>query len=285
MRFLFLIVLFFIKIAVFAQADDVLNQLYNNSEFNREQIKSRLNKKIRNNEFLIVRILVPLCDNVHQGIVPVSTKLGDGMNLNTNLYWGAGYGIKTHFKRLKNWSLISEKERVDSNILERVIFRKIYPNKTKVIVIADAYRGDKMYECLIDYFNILACKRTDYIFLDSIKIEISKNADLLCFNGHNGLMEHSPEIIINNSKKYTDAVAIACVSDEYFSYYFKQAKAYPLVVTTSLLPPEAYILQAIIDNWALMQDEKLIANSAGDNVARIFKKSKTACRKMFKTGW
>jgi len=46
-----------------------------------------------------IHVFVALCDNKYQGITRVSAALGNGQNLNTNLYWGALYGIRTYFKK------------------------------------------------------------------------------------------------------------------------------------------------------------------------------------------
>ncbi|MFT4759165.1 MAG: hypothetical protein ACI9XO_004463 [Paraglaciecola sp.] len=45
--------------------------------------------KIAKNEALVVPVFMPLCDNENQGIVPVNARRGDGLNLKSNLYWGA----------------------------------------------------------------------------------------------------------------------------------------------------------------------------------------------------
>jgi hypothetical protein len=47
------------------------------------------------NPFPVIHVFVALCDNVNQGIVPVSAALGNGDNPHTNLYWGAAFGVKT----------------------------------------------------------------------------------------------------------------------------------------------------------------------------------------------
>ena len=70
-------------------------------EFSRDEIKERLLAKIEKKEDLFVHVFVPLCDNEHQGIVPVNKSLGDGFNPHSNLYWGALYGVKTHLKNIK----------------------------------------------------------------------------------------------------------------------------------------------------------------------------------------
>ena len=59
----------------------------------RTEITKRLEQKIADKNPLVIHAFVPLCDNENQGIVPVSKSLGDGLNLRTNLYWGALYGV------------------------------------------------------------------------------------------------------------------------------------------------------------------------------------------------
>lgn len=53
-----------------------------------------------------IHVFVALCDNKYQGIIPVPAKLGNGQELNNNLYWGSGYGMRTYFKKSKEWKLI-----------------------------------------------------------------------------------------------------------------------------------------------------------------------------------
>ncbi len=254
-------------------------------QFERNDIVNKLKNKISESKPLYVHIFVPLCDDIHQGIVPTNSLLGDGMNLRTNLYWGAGYGIKTHFKKLKDWMLIKDTFDIDSNILERVVFVKTFSNKTKVYIVADAYRGDRMAACVHDYLNSLAGINKNYIIANNDTIATNGNADFLIFNGHNGLMDDYHEIRGSVDNIERDAAVIACVSKEYFIEHFICTKSYPLVTTTSLLPPEAYVAAGVINSWALMKSDEEIRISAGDAMARIHKKSQTAMRRMFATGW
>ncbi len=255
------------------------------AKFSRDSIKAKLKYKKANEIPLVVHIFVPLCDNENQGIVPVSKSLGDGMNLKTNLYWGAGYGIKTHFRRNSNWKLISDQKNINTNILERVIFTRKYNSKTKVVLIADAYRGDRMETCLRDYFNSLAGIRMDTIYAPDDSLNLAKIRDLLIFNGHNGLMDVDMEWIDNKDSIMKDAVVISCLSANYFMERLKYLKAYPLVTTLSLLPPEAYITEGIIDAWALEKKEDDIRLSAGNAMFKVFKRDQKAMQNMFKTGW
>src|SRR5882757_8911186 len=90
------------------------------------------------NPFPVIHVFVALCDNVNQGIVPVSASLGNGDNPKTNLYWRAGFGVKTFFLRNKDWELVNETNNPAPSILERLMFRH---KATNTMLVADAYRG------------------------------------------------------------------------------------------------------------------------------------------------
>ena len=55
----------------------------------------------------VVHVLVALCDNKYQGIVPVPAFLGNGEDAQKNLYWGAAFGVKTFFSKSANWTKLA----------------------------------------------------------------------------------------------------------------------------------------------------------------------------------
>lgn len=262
-----------------------LNDNFECDTFNRDSIRAKIKFKKANKIPLVIHVFVPLCDNEHQGIVPTSKSLGDGFNLRTNLYWGAGYGIKTHFVRKKAWKLNYAEKDIDTNILERVIFTKQYDANTKVVLIADAYRGDRMENCLRDFFNAMAEFSNDTIVLKGDTVNLANDRDFFVFNGHNGLMDVDVESIENKESRMKDAAVISCMSFMYFNERLKCLRAYPLVTTQELLPPEAYILEGIIDAWAMQKSNELIRLSAGDAMYKVFKRNKNGMRNIFYSGW
>lgn len=251
----------------------------------RVEILKRLQQKIKDKKPLVIHAFVPLCDNENQGIVPVSKSLGDGLNLRTNLYWGALYGVKTHFKKQKDWEFLFSKKDLNGNVLERVIFFKKYKNGAEVYFVADAYRGDKMRVCLADYFAALSNEnQKEFDFLDK-RIGVEGNADLIVFNGHNGLMDTSIEFPNNVHTSAKDAIAIACVSFDYFKEYYQQVNAYPLLNTKNLLAPEAYVLENVFDAWANLKDEKAIHHAAGSAYNQYQKCGLKGAKRLFQSGW
>ena len=150
----------------------------------------------------------------------------------------------------------------------------------------DAYRGDRMKVCLEDYFNSLAENKTEILTIDSTKIPIYGNADLIGFNGHNGLMdtEISYEITKQNIRQ-KDALSISCQSKYYFNERYQEINAYPLVVTTNNLYPGGFIVEGIIEKWAIQKSDELIRQEAGNAYHRVKKCGIKGARRLFQTGW
>lgn len=252
--------------------------------FDRSIIREQLAAKIANNEPLIVHTYVPLCDNEHQGIIPTTPSLGDGMNLKSNLYWATSGGTKAYFKKQPEWKTVYNAFDIDTNVLERIVFEKRYSN-VKVYFVADAYRGDRMEETVNDYLSAIAsCHFQDIVLTNGDTITAAGNSDLVMFNGHNGVMDQIDIKIWRNADgKLKDVVMNSCVSYGYLQYDFMNAGGYPLVRSKSLLYPGAYVLEQIVDDWVAGVDEKQICLNAG----AVYCQKHDCGRgtKVYATGW
>ena len=60
-------------------------------------VVARLDTDAEAGKPLVAHVVVALCDNESQGIVPVPARLGDGDSPQSNLYWGAMYGVRGWF--------------------------------------------------------------------------------------------------------------------------------------------------------------------------------------------
>ena len=142
-----------------------------------------------------------------------------------------------------------------------------------------------MAECLTDYFAALSNEnQSDFDFLNK-KIGIEGNAGLIVFNGHNGLMDSSIEFPNNTHTSAKDAIAIACVSFDYFKEYYQQVNAYPLLNTKNLLAPEAYVLENVFDAWATLKEEEAIHHAAGSAYNQYQKCGLRGAKRLFQSGW
>ncbi len=254
---------------------------------NRTSILHYLQGKIDQNLPLVAHVLVPLCDNEHQGIIPTSPKIGDGLKPNSNLYWATSKGVKRYFSELPDWKLLKSIETPKNNILERVIFYKKFPNGAQVYLVADAYRGDRMPECLDDYFNSLSENLNDSVELDKITIPINGGADLIAFNGHNGLMDESTNYKNATSQnRPKDAVSISCASRGYFKPHYLQTNSFPLVHTKNLLYPGAFVLEGILNEWAMLKSDEDCKIEAGKQYYQHKPKSgPNGSQNLFDFGW
>lgn len=205
-------------------------------------------------------IFVALCDNKNQGIVPVPEALGNGQDPANNLYWGALYGVKTYFKKSSNWQLLKSYKNPEKYILERLIFKHA---ETGTIVVADAWNGAFMKETITAYFNALSGAFKDSITINGSSVPLNGSCDLVAFVGHNGLMDFRlssyPQNKDGNSR---DAIILACLSKRDFSDGVKRANGTPLLWTTGLMAPEAYITEAALNAWAKNKTEDIQPKAA-----------------------
>lgn len=189
-------------------------------------------------------ILVALCDNQYQGIIPVPKAIGNGQDFDNNLYWGCSFGIRSYFKASKNWTLIT-KTKVNAIKLERLVFKHKTAN---FYLVCDAYKGQNIKECTIDFLNSAAGILKDTLTVNGKTIGINGNAKLLTYIGHDGLMDFRlDQTFTNADNQKRDVVILACVSKKYFNSYIQQAKANPLLWTTDLMCPEAYTIHDVLD--------------------------------------
>ncbi|AGC76657.1 hypothetical protein LX97_01318 [Nonlabens dokdonensis] len=230
-----------------------------------------------------IHVYVALCDNVNQGIAPVPEQIGNGQNPFHNLYWGAGYGLKTYFKKSKDWSLIRIVKDVDSLILERVLFKH---KKSGTYLLADAYDGAYIKQTTIDFLEASAGRNGFQINDGDTQLCFGGDANLLSYIGHNGLMEFDVNGAFSQpSTNKIETIILACYSKHYFSKYLKQTNAIPLLWTSHLMAPEAYTLKYAIDGWINKEKNTKIAERAALAYHKYQRCGINAARKLLVTGF
>lgn len=230
-----------------------------------------------------IHVFVPLCDNVNQGIVKVPEKIGNGQDPANNLYWGCGYGVKTFFGKSADWVVVKKWAKPAAYILERILFKH---KSTGVYMLADAYDGANIKECTTDFLNASAGNFVCNIKVDSMELAFGGKAGLICYTGHNGLMDFTLETLPkakNDIKR--DVIILACYSKSYFSSAIKSAGATPLVWSTHLMSPEAYTLKAAIDGWMKNETGEEIRTRAASAYNQYQKCGEKAARNLLVTGF
>ena len=235
------------------------------------------------NSVPVIHVFVALADNVNQGIVPVSASLGNGDNTKTNLYWGAAFGIKTFFSKSKDWQLISVTPNPSATILERCIFRHRHSSS---LLVADAYRGKEIAQTTWDFLEAAAGKPGEKLKAGDVELHTGGSADLVAYIGHNGLMDFKLQ---SQPKRRDDrerrAIILACASKSFFTSALQQSGATPLLWTTNLMAPEAYVLSAAIDGWMKKETDEQIRLRAADAYNKYQNCGVKAARNLFATGW
>jgi len=258
---------------------------FNNKSSSSKNEITQLNKK-KEIEFSgtekTIHILVALCDNKYQGIVPVPKKIGNGQNPTSNLYWGAGYGIKTFFKRSKEWKLLKTKK-YNNVILERLVFKH---RKKNFYLVADAYDGRYIKSTVVDFLKSASGIIKDTIKIGNKTIGINGNANLIAYIGHDGLMDFDlNESFKNTDHKKRDVIILACYSKEYFSKFIKETKANPIVWSTGLMAPEAYTIHDAITGYVNGETDEQIRMKAAKAYSKYQKCSLRAAKNLLVNGW
>jgi hypothetical protein len=170
----------------------------------------------------------------------------------------------------------------DPALLDRVVFRSA-SSSPRVFVVADAYDGAQMKRALQDFFAVAAGGKTLELSLPGGALQAGGWADLVCFVGHNGLMDapvgQTPRRVGSGGPE--GAIVLACKSTGYFSGPLKRASCPLLVGTTGLMAPEAYTLDAALRSWAASGSPVDVRRAAAGAYAKYQKCSIRAARRLF----
>jgi hypothetical protein len=233
-----------------------------------------------------VHVFVALADNEHQGIVPVPARLGNGLDAEHNLYWGAAAGVKTIFARSSDWALLSCGHKPKPEVLERCIFKH---RKADVYLVADAYRGDEIRQAILDFLDAAAGANPETITPPTTPagpFTVRGGANLVAYVGHDGLMDFQlPLVPRKKNEIHRDAVILTCASKQYFGEALQTAGAYPLLWTTNLMAPEAYTLKSALDGWIAGETNEQIHERAAAAYDKYQKCGLRGARRLFATGW
>lgn len=242
------------------------------------------------NSVPVIHVFVALCDNVNQGIVPVSASLGNGDNPQTNLYWGAAFGVKTFFSKNKDWQAVNPTNvsvKSPAVVLDRVVFRH---RKSGAYLVAEAYRGSYIRQATEDFLAATSGapgeKLTVSIDGKETDLYLGGSANLIAYIGHNGLMDFQlSSVPKKRDGESREAIILACASKSYFADSLRAAGAKPLLWTTNLMAPEAYVLSAALDGWFNHEADEQIRVRAAKSYAAYQRIGLRGASGLFATGW
>ncbi len=231
-------------------------------------------------KYSAIHILVALCDNKYQGIVPVPKAIGNGQDPRNNLYWGTAYGIKTYFKRSDEWELVKSYSNLDV-VLERLVFKHFQKD---IYLVADAYNGKYIKQTTKDFLAYSSGNKKDVIEIEEELIGIAGHADLIGYIGHDGLMDFQlNEKYTNKDGVERDVIVLACYSKSYFEPHLDEANVNPLVWTTGLMAPEAYTIHDALSGYINGETNQQIATRAAQAYSKYQKCSLSAAKRLLVT--
>lgn len=231
-----------------------------------------------------IHVVVALCDNQYQGIVKVPPAIGNGQQPSTNLYWGAAYGVKAFFSRKQSdWQLIKSQQSVSDTILERVIFK----HKTKpVYLMADAYDGRYIKRATENMLEYASGKSNVEVVVNNKPVLFGAESEVVCYTGHDGLMDFTiPTAFHKQDDKTRKTIVLACYSKRFFGAHLKYTGAMPLLWSTGLMAPEAYILHDALGAVLNNADDKTVSNAAAKAYAKYQHCSLKAAQNLLVSGW
>lgn len=269
----------------------LLNLVCSGQPVNASSTQERIDNDIIAGKPVIVQVSVALADNKNQWIVPVPAAIGDGQDASTNLYWGARYGLKTYMTRDAGWKKIASLKPQDHRILERLVLGKKFLRNGRpvpVYLVADAWDGKYINDTMEQFMRFNAGNDEFVVRADDKKLHAGGKAHLIVYVGHNALMDYvgvknimvaRPTISENNPTN--DAIVLACKSQDYFSSRLDKVKANPLVLTTGLMAPEAYTLNAAIQEWITGASVEEVRKAAAVSYNKYQKTGRQAAERLF----
>lgn len=253
--------------------------------------QERMDKDIREGKPIVIQVSVALADNRNQWIVPVPKSLGNGQNPATNLYWGARYGVKTFLIKDAGWVIDSSINPDDKRILERVVFKKAFfrrNQKVNVYLVADAWDGKYIKDTIRAFLNYNSGNDTFDIHMNEIELSAGGHAHLIVYIGHNALMDFAGmnDLTVSNppvigSNPDNDAMVLACKSKAWFFKRLSQVGANPVLLTSGLMAPEAYSLNAAITEWIEGKDVVQVRKAAAGSYSKYQKIGLKAAERLF----
>jgi hypothetical protein len=143
-----------------------------------------------------------------------------------------------------------------------------------------------MRETIDDFFAATAGAKRENVAAQNQTLQIFGSANLVAFVGHNGLMDFS---LANQPPKKDDekrdAVILACASRNYFAEPLRKTSAKPLLWTTNLMAPEAYILHDALEGWTRGEPDLQIRRRAAEAYSKYQKINLKAAQNLLVTGW
>ena len=254
--------------------------------------QQRIDDDLANGRPIVIHASVALADNKNQWIARVPESIGNGQDARTNLYWGARYGVKTFLVKDAGWKIVERISPQNQQILQRLVFFKRMMRGGKpvsVYLVADAWDGRYIEETTRQFLSFNAGSNAIHLSIKGHpELPAGGAAHLKVYIGHNVLMDYlgmKDRLIVTPSPLsdalHSDAVVLACKSQPYFEPRLKTLGAHSLVLTTGLMAPEAYSLDAAITAWVSGHEDNDVRKAAATAYSQYQKINLKPAQRLF----
>ncbi len=205
----------------------------------------------------------------------------------TNLVWGALYGVDTHFPNAAKWKrILTDRGNVNSHILRRSVFKKTsrptehwaargITQPFDVYVLALAWHGDRTLDAMQAPVRDALCHIERTINADGRSLQFGGDSVILGYAGENILLD-----------EYVDPIAAAhpCKLNEIRGIFYLCSRSavvlhmplidagfHSILFTRGNLPPEAYTINGIMDALLIGDLDRGFTDSAAAQYQRYQK--------------
>jgi hypothetical protein len=201
----------------------------------------------------VVRVVVPLCSN--EQIDCGSGVAGRAGDPDTNLYWGAAFGMRRHFDRLTHvWELVQAERPDASPVVARRVYRRWgrgepwgATGKVEQLVVLEAMHGDAIYDAAAGFWT-LAAGGGHVEFDDGGQLR-REAVHVAGYAGHNALApghRRAGAALSAVESAPIPSFALGCQTERIAAGHLRNLGSAPLVTTRQNMAPEGYVVEAVV---------------------------------------
>jgi hypothetical protein len=201
---------------------------------------------------LTLVVIVPLCDN--RLIRCGGQGAGDPASLDKNLYWGRAFGARRFFEENAKQFRRIARQTGTGPVLEQLVYRRWVPGArwgltkdVEQLVVLEAFHGREI-DAAVRAFYDEATGGGSASFQEG-EATRTVPVHVVGYAGHNRLMDGvALDTLVGLRRESQQAVpsfTFACKSAPYFGAALASGGSSALVMTTDLMAPEGYVIEAM----------------------------------------
>jgi hypothetical protein len=188
--------------------------------------------------------------------VPVPKAIGNGQDPKSNLYRGAGYGLRFYFSHKAGYTVRQLSS--SGQVLDRITLTKDLPgldHPVKLAIVAEAWDGSAIAAAIDRFLRLAAGYDPENVALPVMggaTVAAGADAAIVAFVGHDGLMDFPAPSrpMARPGAPPRSSIVLACASQQFFLDLIRVGGSHPLLLTTGLMAPEAYTLEEALPTFA-----------------------------------